>query len=91
MKQAAILLVLLFVSAAALAQEEPAEPSFTLKVEPSELSLKVGEKSTLVATVLDADGNEVERPVVFYSRRRRFVSVNPRISDAIRASSKNIS
>ena len=77
MKQAAIVLTLLFVSVAVWAQEEPAEPRLTLEVEPSELNLKVGEKATLVATVLDADGNIVERPVVFFSRRRRSVSINP--------------
>ena len=79
MKQAAIVLTFIFVSVAVWAQEEPEEPTLklTLEVEPSELNLKVGEKATLVATVLDADGNIVERPVVFFSRRRRSVSINP--------------
>ena len=77
MKQAAIIMTLLLVSGAVWAQEEPAEPTLILSVEPSELNLKVGEKATLVATVLDDDGNIVERPVVFFSRRRRSVSINP--------------
>ena len=66
----AVLFVL--VAAGALAQE-PAE----LVVEPAELTLEVGEGATLTATVKDADGNTVEHAVVFYSRRRRSVSVNP--------------
>lgn len=48
-----------------------------LVVEPSELTLEVGERATLQATVTDGDGNVLDRAIVFYSRRRRSVSVNP--------------
>jgi hypothetical protein len=48
-----------------------------LVVEPSELTLEVGEKATLKAIVTDGDGNALDRAIVFYSRRRRSVSVNP--------------
>ena len=65
----------------ALAQEEadaeevpqPAE----LIVTPSELELEVGDSLTLEAEVRDSDGNVMDRTVVFYSRRRRSVGVNP--------------
>ncbi len=67
---AIVFLALIATSAAA---QEPAE----LIVEPSELNLEVGEKATLTATVKDADGNIVDRRVVFYSRRRRSAGVNP--------------
>ena len=56
--------------------QEPQDPT-ELVVEPPELTLQVGDKATLSATVKDADGNVVERPVVFYSRRRLSVGVNP--------------
>ena len=56
--------------------QEPVELS-VLIVEPNELTLEVGEKATLTATVKDKDGNTVDRAIVFYSRRRRSVSVNP--------------
>ena len=56
--------------------QEPNQPS-VLIVEPNELTLEVGEKATLTATVKDKDGNTVDRAIVFYSRRRRSVSVNP--------------
>ena len=78
MKQAAIVLLLLLVSGVGFAQEtDETDTSLTLTVEPTELNLKVGEKATLLATVKDSDGNVVERPVVFYSRRRRSVGINP--------------
>ena len=70
MKQAAIIMTLLLVSGAVSAQEEPAEPTLILSVEPSELNLKVGEKATLVATVLDDDGNDCRAP-------RRFLFATP--------------
>ena len=59
----------------ASAQEGPT-PS-VLKVVPESLTLEVGATATLTATVEDADGNPIERTVVFYSRRRRSVGVNP--------------
>ena len=57
---------------AAFAQE-PAE----LVVDPPELTLEVGDTAQLSATVKDADGNEMDRGVIFFSRARRFVGVNP--------------
>ncbi len=62
--------VLLAGSAAA---QEPAE----LVVDPPELTLEVGSSAQLTATVKDADGNTLERGVVFFSRARRYVGVNP--------------
>ena len=53
--------------------QEPAQ----ILVEPSSLTLEVGDKATLEATVRDKDGNPWEGTVVFYSRARRDVSVNP--------------
>ncbi|HSF16350.1 MAG TPA: hypothetical protein VLK65_12455 [Vicinamibacteria bacterium] len=65
-------LVLAVLAAPSLAQE-PSE----LVVEPTQLTLEVGETAQLTATVRDEGGNVVDRPVVFYSRQRRSVSVNP--------------
>lgn len=70
-----VVVVFVLVAASVFAQE-PAEPG-KLIVEPDELTLEVGETATLTATVEDANGNAVDRAVVFYSRRRRSVSVNP--------------
>ena len=52
---------------------EPAE----LVITPSELTLEVGSTATLEAEVRDADGSAMDRTVVFFSRRRRSVGVNP--------------
>ena len=59
--------------AGSAAAQDPAE----LVVDPPELTLEVGETAQLAATVRDADGNTLERGVVFFSRARRFVGVNP--------------
>ena len=74
---AAALLLLAF---PAFAQEEEAETGpqpAELIITPSELELEVGDKLTLEAAVRDSDGNLMDRTVVFYSRRRRSVGVNP--------------
>ena len=74
---AAALLLLAF---PAFAQEEEAETGpqpAELIITPSELELEVGDKLTLQAAVRDSDGNLMDRTVVFYSRRRRSVGVNP--------------
>ena len=76
---AAALLLLAF---PAFAQEEEAEEATgpqpaELIITPSELELEVGDKLTLEAAVRDSDGNLMDRTVVFYSRRRRSVGVNP--------------
>ena len=59
--------------AGSAAAQEPAE----LVVDPPELTVEVGKTAQLTATVKDADGNTLERGVVFFSRARRFVGVNP--------------
>ena len=59
--------------AGAAAAQEPAE----LVVEPASLTLEVGETAELSATVKDGNGNALEHPVLFFSRARRFVGVNP--------------
>ena len=69
---AAPLLAASLLAGAAFAQE-PAE----LVVDPPELTLEVGDSAQLSATVKDAAGNEMERGVIFFSRARRFVGVNP--------------
>ncbi|MYB31443.1 MAG: hypothetical protein F4Y20_02650, partial [Acidobacteria bacterium] len=64
----------------ALAQEEEADAGpqpAELIVTPSEFELEVGDSLTLEAEVRDGDGNPMDRQVVFYSRRRRSVGVNP--------------
>ena len=62
---------LLFAGSAAA--QDPAE----LVVDPPELTLEVGTTAELTATVRDAAGNALERGVVFFSRARRYVGVNP--------------
>ena len=62
---------LLFAGSAAA--QDPAE----LVVDPPELTLEVGTTAQLTATVRDAAGNALERGVVFFSRARRYVGVNP--------------
>ena len=64
----------------ALAQEEEADSGpqpAELIVTPSEVELEVGDSLTLEAEVRDSEGNPMDRTVVFYSRRRRSVGVNP--------------
>ena len=61
-------------SAQAPEQEEQAE--LTIEVSPTRLTLGVGEKATLVATVRDRDGAVVDdATVVYFSRARRSVGV----------------
>jgi hypothetical protein len=64
---------LLVVAGAPSFAQEPAE----LVVEPKALTLEIGKTATLTAAVKDKDGAVVDRPVVFYSRRRTSVGVNP--------------
>ena len=61
------------VATAFAAAQDPAE----LTVTPPELELEVGETAQLDAVVRDAAGQEIESGVVFFSRARRFVGVNP--------------
>ncbi len=58
----------------ALAQDTE---GLSVKVEPAELTLKIGEKAQLNAKVVDANGVEQERRLFFFSRSRRSVSVTP--------------
>ena len=59
------------------AQHQPsvAERAAEIVVEPDSLTLQVGEKAKLKATVKDEDGNTIETPVIFLSRSRRTVAV----------------
>ena len=70
----------LLLAFAASAQEEEAESGpepAELIITPAELTLEVGESLTLQAEVRDGDGMPMDRNVVFFSRRRRSVGVNP--------------
>ena len=72
-------LVIWCVSVGAQDQEpEPAVQDLTIEVTPSQLTVEVGDKATLVATVRDSEGETVEDTrVMFYSRSRRSVAVSP--------------
>ena len=56
--------------------QEAEQPALQITVEPASLTLPLGETATLTATVKDADGNDVDRPVVFLSLSRRAMTVN---------------
>ncbi len=60
-------------------EEKPPIPAGAeLKVSPAELTLEVGAKANLTATVVGADGEAIEGvDVVFFSRNRRRLGVNP--------------
>ena len=71
---------LLLLALPAFAQEEEVETGpqpAELIITPTELELEVGDSLTLQAEVRDGEGNPMDRTVVFYSRRRRAVGVNP--------------
>ena len=56
---------------------EQAEPAArTLVVEPAELVLEIGQAAELTATILDAAGEAVDTPVMFFSRSRRSLTVD---------------
>ncbi|MEM1451878.1 MAG: Ig-like domain-containing protein [Planctomycetota bacterium] len=66
----------LAVPAAATPQEDAsAEPARTLRIEPIEVTLDVGETAQIVAEVLGADGKAEESKLMYFSRSRRRVSV----------------
>ncbi len=71
-----LLLLLLAVAlpAGAPAQEPP--EAAEISVEPSSLTLEVGQKQQLSATVRDAAGEVIESPVIYFSRARRSVGVS---------------
>ncbi len=75
--RAALPALLCLLAAPAFAQEEEAAEPAELVVTPSEVELEVGETLTLSAEVRDADGEPMDRTVVYFSRQRRFVGVNP--------------
>lgn len=58
------------------AQDEEAPPIREIRVTPSEITLEIGESVEAVATPVDADGNEVEVKVLWFSRARRIASVD---------------
>jgi len=66
---------LLLAGMVGLAQDEEAE-TIRLEVEPSELTLEVGQTLTLSAIARDGDGNIIDDArIVFYSRARRSIGV----------------
>ena len=77
MKDRILLLVLVLLTATApVVAQQQEQATIQLTIEPTELALALGEKTTLTATVRDGDGNIVDRPVLFFSQARRAVSVN---------------
>ncbi len=60
-------------------EEKPSiPPGAELVVSPAELTLEVGDRATLTASVVDANGERIEGiDVVFFSRNRRRLGVNP--------------
>lgn len=53
------------------ASEAGAQEIARIEVEPASLTLEVGDKATVTARVLDAEGNVVDAPVLFFSRGGR--------------------
>ena len=82
MKKLAVLSISILALLAAMpafpqqAQQEAEQEALTITVEPAQITLPLGEKVTLTATVKDAAGNVLDRPVLFFSLGRRAVSVN---------------
>jgi hypothetical protein len=56
---------------------EPLPPGAVLEVTPREVTLEVGAKTQLQARLRDGERTITDRPVVFFSRSRRHVGVNP--------------
>jgi len=76
---AAVLVLALALPAAA---QQTEQATVQLTVEPAELTLPLGEKITLSATVKDADGNTLDRPVMFFSLGRRALTVHATSGEA---------
>ena len=71
------LIVVFSLAATLLPAQEPSSP-VNLNVTPGSLTLEVGNTSTLSALVTDASGQSIDdATVVYYSRARRSVGVNP--------------
>ncbi|MEM9381099.1 MAG: Ig-like domain-containing protein [Planctomycetota bacterium] len=60
----------------ALQEDASAEPARRLRVEPTEITLDVGETARITAEVLGADGAPEESNLMFLSRSRRRVTVD---------------
>ncbi|QDV08467.1 LVIVD repeat protein [Planctomycetes bacterium Poly30] len=56
-------------------ESQEAEPTRTLQVEPSELTLEVGESAKISAQALGADGSPEDAELMFFSRSRRELTV----------------
>ena len=73
---AAVLAGVLLALSSSAAQAEPGRGALTLEVVPDRLTLAVGERATLAATVRDGNGAVVDdATVVYFSRARRSVGV----------------
>jgi hypothetical protein len=55
--------------------QQAGPPAAKVTIEPTTVTLPLGETTTLSATVTDGAGNVIERPVVFFSSARRSLSV----------------
>ncbi len=77
MKRFSLLLVFSMLLAAVPSRGQEAPRAASIEVIPTQLTLEVGDTATLAATVKDADGNVIEAPVMFFSRARRSVGVDP--------------
>lgn len=72
----AIAAAVALLTSAAGQQQAPAAPAAAkVVVEPAALTLALGQKATLRATVFDAAGQTIRRPVVFFSSSRRAARV----------------
>ncbi|MGF1582916.1 MAG: Ig-like domain-containing protein [Gemmataceae bacterium] len=72
-----LILILIPVTNFALGQDKKStQPMYQIKVEPSELKLKVGMTKQLKAKVIDQDGKTVKKPIRFYSLSRRSLPVS---------------
>ncbi|MGD8330203.1 MAG: hypothetical protein PVJ49_12265 [Acidobacteriota bacterium] len=66
---------LILITALPAAAQEDDQTAVQLSVEPAALTLQVGSKATLTGSVKDAEGNVLDRPVMFFSLERRAVGV----------------
>ena len=70
-----LLLALFTALPTSLSAQETAEAA-GIALEPSSLTLEVGQKVQLSATVTDTNGNVIEAPVIYFSMARRNVGVS---------------
>jgi len=57
-------------------EARPATPNYSVRVQPAELVLPIGQKKKLEARIVDVGGRPVEGRVFFFSRARRSVRVS---------------